>query len=213
MLNLSCLRSEATSYKLSAKIRTKLKKSKSTGAFFCFLFLTSKKRKSPSAKHDIFNSNNREKIQPQPNPTGQNKPQRYPKRPYPKFCVNTHFNLTVVAQAITEFNHKPIHSLFPVLNRHCPFLRRIFNRKPYHLEYRIIGWKDVPFFNHSANHTIERFHGICGVNRFANVRRIIKKCGNIRPVISQHLATSGYFSCHFCESAVKASKACASVEA
>ena len=134
-------------------------------------------------------------------------------RPYPKFCVNTDFNLTVIAQAITKINHKPIHGLFPVLNRHCPFLRRIFNRKPYHLEYRVIGWKDVPFFNHSANHTIERFHGICGVNRFANVRRIIKKCGNIRPVISQHLATSGYFSCHFCESAVKASKACASVEA
>ncbi len=42
--------------------------------------------------------------------------------PYPKFCVNTHFNLTVIVEAISKINHKTIHCLFPVLNRHCPFL-------------------------------------------------------------------------------------------
>lgn len=88
----------------------------------------------------------------------------------------------MIAQAVTELDNKTAHRQPPVLDRHTPFFRRIFDRQINYLSYRVIRREHIAFLNRSPDHTIKRFDCVPGVDGFADIRRITEERIEVFPV-------------------------------
>lgn len=77
-------------------------------------------------------------------------------------------------QATLELDGETIEGLFPVLDGHRPFFRGLFDGQVGDLEGGTVTREDPPVIDRLANHAVERFNGVGGVDRPADVFRVVK---------------------------------------
>ena len=64
----------------------------------------------------------------------------------------------------------------------CPFLGCLGDGQVNDLGCRLFAGKNLSVSNHLANHAVDAFDGIGGVDRFADLRRILEHRGDVFPV-------------------------------
>lgn len=72
----------------------------------------------------------------------------------------------------------------PVPDGHGPLLGRCFDSQVHHLQGRGIVRKDLPVLDSLADHAIQRFDGVGGVDHLADIIRVIEQRDEIRPVLT-----------------------------
>ena len=68
------------------------------------------------------------------------------------------------------------------MNWHGPFLLRFVDRQVNDLDCGSLIGKDLAIADDFANHTVDAFDSVGGVNHFSNLRRIFEHRRNIGPV-------------------------------
>jgi len=68
------------------------------------------------------------------------------------------------------------------MNWHGPLLLSLVDGQANDLDGGSFVGKDLPISNDFANHTVDAFDGVGGVNRLSNVRRIFEHRRGVGPV-------------------------------
>ena len=79
---------------------------------------------------------------------------------------------------ILKLNTKPIQRNLPFWNRHVPFLADISHCEVQQFAQRLINWNRSTVLRNLARAHVHEFDGIGGINRLANVGRIVKERNN-----------------------------------
>ena len=77
------------------------------------------------------------------------------------------------------------------MNRRGPFLGCLPKSKEQQLQRRFFVGESAASFDDLAQRPVQRFHTVGGVDRFADLRRIVEKGCDARPVPPPHLAHAG----------------------
>ena len=79
----------------------------------------------------------------------------------------------MIAQAVTELDNKAAHRQPPVLDRHTPFSRCIFDCQINNFSYRFIRREHFAFLNGCPDRAVQRLDGIRRVDGLADVCRVL----------------------------------------